>query len=339
LQGLFASEIGQHLVFKGGTSLSKGYGIIQRFSEDVDLTYDIRQIIPDLAKGNPPIPENNSQANKWTKAARERLTNWVKDVALPVLEKHAKGTGADVTFRVENDVIYVDYTQLAQGSAYVAPGVKLEFGARSTGEPAEERAIVCDAAAHLPDVEFPTAKPRVMLPKRTFWEKTTAIHVFCAQGLEGDRLSRHWYDIVRLDDKGIAQEAFDDAALAKEVADWKAKFFRARDGDGNPINYHAAVRATRFGEGLSHNSGRADKSQRRNNRSLPRSTYRCSLARAFRHDVRNRWGDAAAGCADKQDRGRASSGFSGHASLPEYHHQLHELWSGDHPVCLWRVQQ
>jgi Nucleotidyl transferase AbiEii toxin, Type IV TA system len=83
--GLFESELGEHLVFKGGTSLSNGYDIIQRFSEDVDLTYDIRQIIPELVTGNPPLPANNSQAKKWTESARERLKTWVKDTTLPVL--------------------------------------------------------------------------------------------------------------------------------------------------------------------------------------------------------------------------------------------------------------
>src|SRR3984893_8318313 len=104
LQGLFSSALGGHLVFKGGTSLSKGYGIIRRFSEDIDLTYDVRQIIPELAKGDPPIPESRSQADKWTKAVRERLTTWVKNEALPPLQNYAVMTGAEVTFRVADDV-------------------------------------------------------------------------------------------------------------------------------------------------------------------------------------------------------------------------------------------
>jgi|SRR5665213_1782425 len=84
LQGLFESKIGEHLVFKGGTSLSKGYDIIERFSEDIDLTYDIRQIIPELATGDRPIPATNSQAKKWTDTARERLTAWVKRITVTV---------------------------------------------------------------------------------------------------------------------------------------------------------------------------------------------------------------------------------------------------------------
>jgi hypothetical protein len=58
----------------------------------------------------------------------------------------------------------------------------LEFGARSTAEPSEPRAIHCDAATHLQSVEFPTATPKVMHAECTFWEKATAIHVHCAQG-------------------------------------------------------------------------------------------------------------------------------------------------------------
>lgn len=241
LQGLFESKLGEHLVFKGGTSLSKGYGIIQRFSEDIDLTYDVRQIIPELAKGNTPIPETRSQADKWTKAAHERLTAWVRDEALPVLEKHAALTGVAAKFRIEDDVIYVDYEQLSEGSEYVAPSVKLEFGARSTGEPAEVRELTCDAAPSLPELQFPSASPKIMLPKRTFWEKATAVHVLCAKGIKGDRISRHWHDLVRLDDAGYANAAFDDKDLAKEVADWKSNFFREKHREGGVIDYHAAV--------------------------------------------------------------------------------------------------
>jgi hypothetical protein len=242
LQGLFESKIGEHLVFKGGTSLSKGYDIIERFSEDIDLTYDVRQIIPELATGDPPIPATHSQAKKWTDIARERLTAWAKDETLPILQKHAEATGVDVTFRVDRHVIYVDYDPLTEGSEYIPPWVRLEFGARSTGEPAESRDITCDAAVSLPELEFPAVQPKIMLPKRTFWEKATAVHVFCAQGdIEGDRISRHWHDLVRLDDEGYAQAAFDDNALAKDVADWKSKFFRVRDRNGEWIDYHAAV--------------------------------------------------------------------------------------------------
>jgi hypothetical protein len=160
---------------------------------------------------------------------------------LPAITKHVADTGVDVKVTAKGANLYIDYDPLAKGKGYVPPRVTVEFGARSTGEPCEERPITCDAAEYLPDLEFPSAKPSVMLPKRTFWEKATAVHVFCKQGTQGDRLSRHWHDLVRLDDAGYAGAAFDDRALGKEVAEFKGKFFRAKDSNGNPIDYVAAV--------------------------------------------------------------------------------------------------
>jgi hypothetical protein len=240
LDALFTSEFSEHLVFKGGTSLSKGYGIIERFSEDIDVTYDIRQLVPELAAGDP-IPKTNSQADKWKRAIDDKLAAWVKEKALPVIEKHIKVTSSAVTSTVDGTKIYIDYDRLTESPAYVPPRVTLEFGARSTGEPAEKRAITCDAAAHLPELQFPTATPNTMLPKRTFWEKATAVHVYCARGHQGDRYSRHWHDLVRLDDAGYAKAAFDDPDLAKDVAAFKSRFFRERDSGGNPISYANAV--------------------------------------------------------------------------------------------------
>lgn len=241
IDGLFGSEVGEHLVFKGGTSLSKGYGVIKRFSEDIDVTYDVRQIIPELAKGDTPLPQTASQAAKWREAIDTELAAWVKDVALPILQKHADKTGAKVTLRAEGADLFVDYDPVATGYGYVPPRVKIEFGARSTGEPAEVKEIVCDAAAYVEGVAFPTAKPRVMLPKRTFWEKATAVHVISQQTFKDEHMSRHWHDLVRLDDFGHATEALSDRQLAKDVAEFKAKFFRAKDRAGNPIDYAAAV--------------------------------------------------------------------------------------------------
>src|SRR5580693_7834852 len=65
IDGLFSSEFGKHLVFKGGTSLSKAYDVIDRFSEDIDVTYDVRELIPELVGADAPIPKNNSQAQRW----------------------------------------------------------------------------------------------------------------------------------------------------------------------------------------------------------------------------------------------------------------------------------
>ena len=122
------------------------------------------------------------------------------------------------------------------------PEVMVEFGARSTGEPQTIRPVVCDAAAYLPDLAFPMASPAVMLAERTFWEKATAIHVFCRQERRrGERLSRHWHDLVRLDEAGVAARALADRSLALSVARHKAMFFSENDATGTRIDYEAAV--------------------------------------------------------------------------------------------------
>jgi len=240
IDGLFSSEFGKHLVFKGGTSLSKAYDVISRFSEDIDVTHDVRELIPELVADGT-LPKTPSQARKWRDAIDQKLPAWIRDTVVPVTKKHAEATGVEVDVTFKDDKVYIDYDPLATGTGYSPPHVILEFGARSTGEPCEERQITCDAAEHLRDLEFPSATPRVMLPKRTFWEKATAVHVFCKQGEQGDRLSRHWHDLVRLDDAGYAEEALADRALANEVAEFKGKFFREKDKDGNWIDYTATV--------------------------------------------------------------------------------------------------
>ncbi len=138
LDVFFRSPFGEALVFKGGTSLSKAYGAIRRFSEDVDLTYDIRA-----------LPPSKSQEKKWTKAVRKRLPEWVRQEALPLVKAALDADGLDARLSVEAEQLLVDYEPQSYGTGYVAPTVKLEFGARSTGEPWEPRSIVSDAAEYL----------------------------------------------------------------------------------------------------------------------------------------------------------------------------------------------
>ncbi|MER9215855.1 nucleotidyl transferase AbiEii/AbiGii toxin family protein [Mesorhizobium sp. M0663] len=243
LATLYGSALGEHLVFKGGTSLSKAYGVIRRFSEDVDLTYDIRAIAPDLVGDNgEALPKTRSEEKRWSSEVRKRLPEWVAGAAQPVIADALAAQALVATIRVEGEKLFIDYEATATGSGYVAPSVMLEFGARSTGEPASLRDIACDASGLVKGVVFPTARPRVMHAERTFWEKATAIHVFCLQErLRGDRFARHWHDVVRLDEAGLAETAFADRELANAVARHKGMFFAEKAADGSPIDYVAAV--------------------------------------------------------------------------------------------------
>jgi len=243
LAALYGSPLGEHLVFKGGTSLSKAYKVIRRFSEDVDLTYDIRAIAPDLVGADgEALPKTRSEERRWSSEVRQRLPEWVAVTAQPVIASALAAEALAAAIRIDGEKLFIDYEATATGLGYVAPSVALEFGARSTGEPASLRDVICDASGLIEGVEFPTARPRVMHAERTFWEKATAIHVFCLQErLRGDRFARHWHDVARLDEAGIAAVAFADRDLAYAVARHKNMFFAEKAADRSPIDYAAAV--------------------------------------------------------------------------------------------------
>ena len=244
LRALVESSFGRNLTFKGGTSLAKAYQAIRRFSEDLDITYDIRAIAPDLVEGTEedPLPRSRSQERNWTREIRWRLADWVKTHALAFIEAELPGPQPSIRVQADGDRVLVGYETLFTYYDFVKPEVTVEFGARSTGSPREQRSVECDAAPYLPEVALPTARPFVMLAERTFWEKATAVHVFCRQQRSrGERLSRHWHDLVRLDDAGFAERALADRTLALSVARHKAMFFREKDAAGDWVDYEAAV--------------------------------------------------------------------------------------------------
>ena len=244
LEALVATPFGGHMTLKGGTSLAKAYGVTRRFSEDLDVTYDIRAIAPDLVgEGmDEALPVTRSQERRWTREIRSRLNVWVQEQLLPAVEAYFVRTSVFTRLKADGDRLYVGYTPLFEDYGFVKPEVVVEFGARSTGEPHKERHVECDAAPFLTDLSFPSANPLVMLAERTFWEKATAVHVFCRQQRNrGERLSRHWHDLVRLDDAGFAERSLVDQDLAQSVARHKALFFREKDTTGTWIDYEAAV--------------------------------------------------------------------------------------------------
>ena len=147
LRTLFESPLAADLTFKGGTSLSKVYKVIDRFSEDIDLTYDIRKLIPDLTGDGGELPASRSQASKWTKAVRHRLPDWIAQDVQPVIQSALTREGLDAWLEIgksENDKLLLHYPALAPGTGYVAPVVTLEFGARATGEPHRVYPVACD---------------------------------------------------------------------------------------------------------------------------------------------------------------------------------------------------
>lgn len=230
------------LVFKGGTSLSKAYGAIRRFSEDIDLSFDRS----DLGYTGKRDPENKSLSNKATEKLIKALVADVKkhiaETLLPALHKaiaaHLPIAGgwkleideADpqtVNFHYPTALSDPDYADMA----YITPRVKLEFGARGDPWPTDERSIRSYAAEQFPDFfEEPSCAVTVLSAGRTFWEKATALHDEYHRPAEKPTkqyFSRHYYDVAMLLDTLEGKAASTDLDLLEQVAKHKAVFFNA----------------------------------------------------------------------------------------------------------------
>lgn len=184
---LFDSRFATDLTFKGGTSLSKAYKLINRFSEDIDLTYDIRRLIPEMTDKHGEIPPTQSQQRKWTDEVKARLPQWIEKEIAPLLDEALATEGIQAGIEIDNEApasLRLHYPAISQGQGYVKPAVLLEFGGRSTGEPHEPIEVRCDLeliSDRLVGLTFPRARPSVMSLVRTSWEKATAAHVYCVQ--------------------------------------------------------------------------------------------------------------------------------------------------------------
>lgn len=245
LNALFNSPLASDLTFKGGTSLSKAYKVIDRFSEDIDLTLDIRKLIPDLTGGAGFLPPNRSQASKWTRAVRARLPEWIAAAVLPALEAALARDRLQATLEIggeDKDKLLLHYPAVKPSSGYVRTVVTLEFGARATGEPHQALPVTCDMDGHVQGITFPTATPVVMSVARTFWEKATAAHVYCAQGrIRGERYARHWHDLAAIARSHHFAEAVSNRPVAMAVAEHKSFFFPEKNAEGDTLDYRATV--------------------------------------------------------------------------------------------------
>ena len=126
LHTLYESPLGQTLTFKGGTSLSKAYQLIDRFSEDIDLTHDIRALAPDVLRKGNPIPPTASQEKKSSAAVRSRLPDWIATSVVSVLHRGLiqDRLQADLNVAGEaRDKLVLTYPALKTGTGIHATGM------------------------------------------------------------------------------------------------------------------------------------------------------------------------------------------------------------------------
>ncbi|MFT4218637.1 MAG: nucleotidyl transferase AbiEii/AbiGii toxin family protein [Micropruina sp.] len=230
LDALFATPGVPHMAFKGGTSLSKVFNAIQRFSEDIDVTLNAVELAPD--QDVYPDQMSSKARRRMESLLRERLAAVLTDIVVPHLRARAADLPVDVTISdvTDGDIVWVRYPTVASPvSDYLrSEGVKIEFGGRNAIDPSSRRTIRPYLAHTFPELTLPTADVDVLSPERTFWEKFTLAHAESrrAEFKTSERLSRHWYDLARLADQDIAEHALADRALLEDVVKIKNLYFR-----------------------------------------------------------------------------------------------------------------
>jgi len=234
LRQLFAlPSFGDHMIFKGGTSLSKAYDVIHRFSEDVDLSLDRAR----LGFEGDRDPENPELSGGKRKSLLQEVAEAEVSGPLMAETKAAFDADLDQGFSLTVDpgdaqTLLFAYPSLSDSvGGYVKPIVRFEFGARGVHLPAEVREISPYVHQAFPDLlGSGGVDVKVLGVERTFWEKATILHMLYHQDPTkplADRMSRHYYDMAQLighEAKGRAVGSLD---LLEQVAHHKSVFFKA----------------------------------------------------------------------------------------------------------------
>ena len=216
---LFETEVGPHMVFKGGTSLSKAWGLIDRFSENIDLAVDrnFYGFEGDLGK-------------KQRTNLRKTANTYITESLYPELESRFKAKGLDVKLGLEEIttsdqdpiIIYVNYPNVIESPGYLKPRIQIELGCRSLIEPFTVRKISSMLDENYPVAPF--AEPPIDVPtvdpERTLLEKIFLLHEEFQRSDEKirvDRMSRHLYDIYKLAASPFGEKALINRELYSEI--------------------------------------------------------------------------------------------------------------------------
>lgn len=235
LQQLFSlPDLERRLIFKGGTTLSKVFGVIQRFSEDIDLTLD-RALIGFGDDRSPDRPMSRKKRQETVKQMVAACRDYIQGPLLKGLrERISPVLTDDWELLVDPDAadgqaLLFRYPVAATHSDYIHPAVKMEFGSRSDPWPTVTAEIVPYASEDFPQV-FTEPKCQVVAldVNRTFWEKATILHEEAHRPLESPlpgRYSRHYYDLALLAQAPVRETALRRMDLLERVVWHKTTFF------------------------------------------------------------------------------------------------------------------
>jgi len=243
LRAVFSTPLRPSLLFKGGTSLSKGWDLIERFSEDIDLALNRETVGAQFAGeiSNRAIGRLREESHRFVRQEfQEALLASFAAKNLP---------GAKFSITQEEAVnadphLLVNYQSLYEPSPYLSPRVKIEISTRSLMEPWSNRPIQSFIGAQFNDQDFADSVFEVptVEPKRTFLEKAFLLHEeFLRQPEEVRvrRMSRHLYDLEKLMDTEHGTQALNDVGLYQEIVTHRSRFYRR-----NHVDYETLSRTT-----------------------------------------------------------------------------------------------
>ena len=215
--------------FKGGTSLSKGYGLIERFSEDIDLVLDWRLL--GYSKDEPWLKRSNTQQRRFNEDINQNAVGFIRKTMLPRITNDFAELLSDEhkLFIDGNDqhTICFEYPQSYQ-DASILNQIRLEIGPLATWTPSKQIDIISYTAEKYPRLfKVKSTSILTVKPERTFWEKVTILHreAFRRNGNFPQRYSRHYYDIERLASSSIKDQAFSNLDILAQVVRFKSKFY------------------------------------------------------------------------------------------------------------------
>jgi hypothetical protein len=218
------------LVFKGGTSLSKVYGLIERFSEDIDRVLDWKLIgFGEGLKDPSRSFDSKTQRDRFNKGINRIAALYTSQTICPQLDALARRARIGLSAAIDPTdphVVNMHYPA-AFSEAYIRPEVRLEIGPLAAWAPSAGFTIRPYAFDVFPGIfENPACPVVAIAAERTFWEKATILHQEAhRQSAIPKRYSRHYYDLHKLALSPVKGSAFERHKLLSDVVEFKERFY------------------------------------------------------------------------------------------------------------------
>lgn len=259
LKVLFSLSPAKYMYFKGGTSLSKGWNLIDRFSEDIDIALYRDFYLTELGKECAKVETNNQVKNLRIVNHDYILSAFVDEFKSKLIETGLsvcnvepmtrKKDGTPIDHDSDPIIIEVHYPVKVSSDAYVHPVVKVEISCLSMKEPYEMKRISSLVGESFPELDDETfAEIPTITPTRTFLEKAFLLNEeYQRRSPRTERMSRHLYDLERLMDTSFAEEALVDMQLYREIISHRRKLYHV-GGVNYELNDPSSIAFTPAGE-------------------------------------------------------------------------------------------